>query len=196
VEKPSLPLGLWTNRKKSARDLPSCMYYTTFSVISRQSINKEYMTDIVRSHEWECPQCGKMKDQIPESASSSSSGSTATPSLSTQQNIPTSSLVDDTMSAQEVVPAVQGSGVPLNPTAAAAPAISTDTPPTEDSTRLRPTPTTSAPVLIQTQARTQVVQRPAPVWIDAMILLGVAILVGLLYRKIGNSSNMIETVSL
>jgi hypothetical protein len=38
--------------------------------------------------------------------------------------------------------------------------------------------------------------RQAPVWIDLMIVVGVAILVGLLYRKIGNSSNLIETVSL
>jgi hypothetical protein len=39
-------------------------------------------------------------------------------------------------------------------------------------------------------------QRQAPMWIDAMIVVGLAVLVTMLYRKIGNSSNLIETVSL
>jgi hypothetical protein len=39
-------------------------------------------------------------------------------------------------------------------------------------------------------------QRQAPMWIDALIVVGLAVLVTMLYRKIGNSSNLIETVSL
>jgi hypothetical protein len=58
--------------------------------------------------------------------------------------------------------------------------------------------TTAAPVVaVQVrQSAPSPLHRQAPLWIDLMIVAGVAILVGLLYRKIGNSSNLIETVSL
>lgn len=59
-----------------------------------------------------------------------------------------------------------------------------------------PTPTTHlatmpAQPLAQLQQR-----RQAPIWIDALIVAGMAVLVTLLYRKISNPSNLIETVSL
>ena len=57
-----------------------------------------------------------------------------------------------------------------------------------------PTPTVSPPRLHVSPSQTD--QRQAPMWIDALIVVGLAILVTMLYRKIGNSSNLIETVSL
>jgi len=57
-----------------------------------------------------------------------------------------------------------------------------------------PTPTVPTPRLHVLPSQTD--QRQAPMWIDALIVVGLAILVTMLYRKIGNSSNLIETVSL
>ena len=57
-----------------------------------------------------------------------------------------------------------------------------------------PTPTVPTPRLHVSPSQTD--QRQAPMWIDALIVVGLAILVTMLYRKIGNSSNLIETVSL
>ena len=53
---------------------------------------------------------------------------------------------------------------------------------------IMPTPPTPPPAQQQ--------RRQAPIWIDALIIAGLAILATLLYRKISNPSNLIETVSL
>ena len=53
---------------------------------------------------------------------------------------------------------------------------------------IMPTPPTPPPAQQQ--------RRQAPIWIDAFIIAGLAILATLLYRKINNPSNLIETVSL
>jgi predicted component of type VI protein secretion system len=69
-----------------------------------------------------------------------------------------------------------------------------------DETRPLPTPTLPLPQpQVQTQVRPQPRPDPprqAPLWIDGLIVAGICILVTMLYRKIGNSSNLIETVSL
>ena len=65
--------------------------------------------------------------------------------------------------------------------------------------RLQPTPTPTVPVPLPQQVRQHVQPdhpRQAPMWIDGLIVAGICILVTMLYRKIGNSSNLIETVSL
>ena len=66
-----------------------------------------------------------------------------------------------------------------------------------EETHSNPTPTPTVPTPRLHVLPPQIDQtRQAPMWIDALIVVGLAVLVTMLYRKIGNSSNLIETVSL
>lgn len=70
-------------------------------------------------------------------------------------------------------------------------------PPTQSQSQsqdLTPTPTTQITNMPTPPLTAQ--GRHAPIWIDALIVAGLAVLVTLLYRKISTPSNMIETVSL
>jgi hypothetical protein len=148
-----------------------------------------------RSHDWECPQCGKMKDQIPDTpaplpedrASHSdqlavSEGQTA---VTTASKVEEDSETREECAVSELRPQERRDPNPVSVDARPAP---------PHETQPAPTPTVPAPrVHIH---HTPPDQRQAPMWIDAMIVVGLAILVTMLYRKIGNSSNLIETVSL
>ena len=143
-----------------------------------------------RSKDWECPQCGKMKDQIPESASAPvDSGSSRVDADDCEAEA--SSTVED-KDAQSEAGATSGTSVATPPCP--------PTPPTDIiSEEPRPPPTPTPTVPLPQQVRQEVRPDPprqAPMWIDGLIVAGICILVTMLYRKIGNSSNLIETVSL
>lgn len=57
------------------------------------------------------------------------------------------------------------------------------------------TTATAIPLIVDPQSQ-HMQRRQSPMWIDGLIVAGLAILVMLLYRKISNPSNLIETVSL
>jgi hypothetical protein len=144
-----------------------------------------------RSKDWECPQCGKMKDQIPESASAPVDSASSRADAEDHE-------------AEVSSAAVEMKHAPLEAGVTSATSIATPprppTPPTDiipEEVRPLPTPTPTVPM--PQQVRQQVRPDPprqAPMWIDGLIVAGICILVTMLYRKIGNSSNLIETVSL
>lgn len=139
-----------------------------------------------RSKDWECPQCGKMKDQIPESASAPLESGSSRVAAEDQEAEVSSAAVGMKEASHEV----GASAIPPRP----------PTPPTDivpEDVRPPPTPTPTVP--LPQQVRQEVRPDPprqAPMWIDGLIVAGICILVTMLYRKIGNSSNLIETVSL
>ena len=128
-----------------------------------------------------------MKDQIPESAT--------VPVESGTSRLDTEDLAAEISSAaMEMEDARHEAGV-TSGTSDAAP--HTEIVPEEE--RSPPTPTPTVPVPLPQQVRQHVQPdhpRQAPMWIDGLIVAGICILVTMLYRKIGNSSNLIETVSL
>jgi len=136
-----------------------------------------------RSKDWECPRCGKMKDQIP--ASASAPVESASSRLETEDHeAEVSSAVED----KDVQREAGASATPPRPL----------TPPTNiisEEVRPPPTPTVPLPPQVRQDVRPDP-PRQAPMWIDGLIVAGICILVTMLYRKIGNSSNLIETVSL
>jgi hypothetical protein len=144
-----------------------------------------------RSKDWECPQCGKMKDQIPESASAPVENDTSQADAEDEETQVSSAALE-----LKDVPLEAGD---TSRTSAATPPRP-PTPPTNimpEEVRPPPTPTPTVPM--PQQVRQQVRPDPprqAPMWIDGLIVAGICILVTMLYRKIGNSSNLIETVSL
>jgi len=128
-----------------------------------------------------------MKDQIPESATAPVESGT--------------SRLDAEDHAAEMSSAVtEMEDAPHE--AAVTSGTSIATPPNEivpEEARSSPTPTPTVPVPLPQQVRQHVQPdhpRQAPMWIDGLIVAGICILVTMLYRKIGNSSNLIETVSL
>jgi len=137
---------------------------------------------MIRSKDWECPQCGKMADQIPESASmpveSQQETSAATRAISTSFE-PEVSLSEGTRIPETLRPATPPH----------------DTSPVDEAQPV-PTPTIPLPQMQIRQPIPPDAARQAPLWIDGLIVAGICILVTMLYRKIGNSSNLIETVSL
>jgi ubiquitin-conjugating enzyme E2 J1 len=140
-----------------------------------------------RSKDWECPQCGKMKDQIPESASAPVENSTSRVA-GEDQDAEVSAAVAETAEVLHEA----------GPTLATPPRL--PTPPTNTiPEEVRPPPTPTPTVPMPQQVRQQIRPDPprqAPMWIDGLIVAGICVLVTMLYRKIGNSSNLIETVSL
>jgi hypothetical protein len=144
-----------------------------------------------RSKDWECPQCGKMKDQIPESASAPMENGTPGANAEDHQ-------AEVNSAAVEMKDAPLEAGITSRASIATPPRP--PTPPTDiipEEVRPPPTPTPTVP--LPQQVRQQVRPDPprqAPMWIDGLIVAGICILVTMLYRKIGNSSNLIETVSL
>jgi hypothetical protein len=142
-----------------------------------------------RSKDWECPQCGKMKDQIPESASAPVENDTSRADTEDNQAEVSSAVME-----MKDVPLE--AGITSRESAATPPRP--PTPPTDnihEEVRPPPTPTVPLPQQVRQQVRPDP-PRQAPMWIDALIVAGICILVTMLYRKIGNSSNLIETVSL
>jgi len=144
-----------------------------------------------RSKDWECPQCGKMKDQIPESASAPvDSGSSRVDAEDHEQEV--------VSAAVEMKDALLKAGPTSETSVATPPRL--PTPPTDIiSEEVRPPSTPTPTVVLPQQVRQEVRPDPprqAPMWIDGLIVAGICILVTMLYRKIGNSSNLIETVSL
>jgi hypothetical protein len=132
-----------------------------------------------------------MKDQIPESASAPVESA--------------SSRVDaEDHEAEVSSTAVERKDVPLETGATSGTSIATPPRPSTPLTdiipeEVRPPPTPTPTVPLPQQVRQQVRPDPprqAPMWIDGLIVAGICILVTMLYRKIGNSSNLIETVSL
>lgn len=154
------------------------------------------------SHEWGCPQCGKMKDQIParsstpvrDSRTDTDEGEVQSQSVTPPSSAGTMTTFDST---------------PLTATSLATdPEITQITPEGEVSETLgspMPPPPEPRDAVAQGDAAaptptvavvTPPSQRTAPIWIDGLIVAGLAVLVMLLYRKITNTSNLIETVSL
>jgi ubiquitin-conjugating enzyme E2 J1 len=145
-----------------------------------------------RSKDWECPQCGKMRDQIPESASAPVENDGPSRVDAEDHEAKVNSAVTEQKDA--LLEAANTSETPVV-TPPRPP-----TPPTEiipEEVRPPPTPTPTVPMPQQVRQQIQPDHpRQAPMWIDGLIVAGVCILVTMLYRKIGNSSNLIETVSL
>jgi len=142
-----------------------------------------------RSKDWECPQCGKMKDQIPESASAPVENGTSRLAGEEYQAEVSSAAVEIKDALHEAGP-TSGTSVLTPPRP--------PTPPNNDipeEARPRPTPTVPLPQQVRQEVRPDP-PRQAPMWIDGLIVAGICVLVTMLYRKIGNSSNLIETVSL
>jgi hypothetical protein len=144
-----------------------------------------------RSKDWECPQCGKMKDQIPESASAHVENDTSRADAEDNE-----AQVSSAVAEMKDVPLEAGD---TSRTSAATPPRPLTPPTNIMPEEVRPPPTPTPTVPMPQQVRQQVRPDPprqAPMWIDALIVAGICILVTMLYRKIGNSSNLIETVSL
>lgn len=154
-----------------------------------------------RSHDWECPQCGKMKDQIPDrplpQTPSQATGNvlgSAEPDIvpTTSEPPPAEAHPPDVAPSHENAPKpllepsrhLDRAASPQPRSAEIVPSL----PPTRTQQERAPTPIATTPHRHR--------PRQAPVWLDGLIVAGVAVLVMLLYRKISNPSNLIETVSL
>ena len=144
-----------------------------------------------RSKDWECPQCGKMKDQIPDSASAPvESGSSRADLEDHEAEVRCGAGQNE--NAQLKAGATSGTSIVTPPRPPTPP---TDIIPEEVRPPPAPTPTVPLPQQVRQEVRPDP-PRQAPMWIDGLIVAGICILVTMLYRKIGNSSNLIETVSL
>jgi len=130
-----------------------------------------------------------MKDQIPESASAPvESASSQVDAEYHKAEISSVALDMKDVSLE--------AGITSGASAATPPR--SPTPPTDiisEEVRPPPTPTVPLPQQVRQQVRPGP-PRQAPMWIDGLIVAGICVLVTMLYRKIGNSSNLIETVSL
>ena len=142
---------------------------------------------MIRSKDWECPQCGKMADQIPESASAPVE---SVDSFEHQDTLPVSGAISSISEAEVSLP--EGTRIPETPRPATPPRDTASV----DEARPVPTPTIPLPQMQIRQPIPPDAARQAPLWIDGLIVAGICILVTMLYRKIGNSSNLIETISL
>ena len=144
-----------------------------------------------RSKDWECPQCGKMKDQIPDSASAPVDSGRSGKDAADHDTEVSSAAVEMKDALLEAVPT---SGT-IDATPPRPPTPPTDIIPEDVRPPPTPTPTVPLPQQVRQEVRPDP-PRQAPMWIDGLIVAGICILVTMLYRKIGNSSNLIETVSL
>lgn len=211
--------GLFERRAKEASQGVSLSYHIS-PPYDAWEMGKSELTS--RSHEWECPQCGKMKDQIPPSSPSI----TSEPRLEIrpeQEGVASSSSEKEaeaeaasTLPEQEESPATPTTAS-TNMTFGSEPSTAKSQPPESETPLLNdsehdhtptaepvpePVPTPTVAIVTpplhnqnQNQHQHQVAQ-PAPKWIDGLIVVGLAILATLLYRKISTPSNLIETVSL